>query len=118
MESAQACFLHNTATPTRSRIPRCGCNPRATPLSISCYLRRYEALDSRKELTTPPGDMLESTAEHVLVMDSFLEDDTASRLRGVFNDRFSKPREGSSERFVWDWWHVPDQYTLVSEPKA
>ncbi|CAM9319990.1 unnamed protein product, partial [Scytosiphon promiscuus] len=58
----------------------------------------------------------DSSAEHVLVTDSFLEDDTAARLRGVFHDRFSKPREGSSERFVWDWWHVPDQYTLMRTP--
>lgn len=54
-----------------------------------------------------------STADHVLVLDSFLEDETASGLRGTFHDRFSKPREGNPERFVWDWWHVPEQYTLV-----
>lgn len=54
-----------------------------------------------------------STSKHVVVMDSFLEDGTASSLRGVFEDRFSNPRQGNSERFVWDWWHVQDQYTLV-----
>ena len=57
--------------------------------------------------------MSESRAKHVLVTDSFLEGGTASRLRGIFDGRFSKPREGNPDRFVWDWWHVPDQYTLV-----
>jgi hypothetical protein len=27
--------------------------------------------------------------------------------------RFSNPRSTESNRFVWDYWHVPDQYTLV-----
>lgn len=74
---------------------------------------RYEAVDAQEQAAAPPGDMSESSANHVLVLDSFLEEDTASRLRGVFDDRFSDPRQGKPERFVWDWWHVADQYTLV-----
>lgn len=34
----------------------------------------------------------------------------------MFEARFGDPREGSSERFVWDWWHVPGQYTLLRTP--
>ena len=60
-----------------------------------------------------PCDMSESQPKHVLVTDKFLEGGTASRLRGTFEGRFCKPREGNPDRFVWDWWHVPDQYTLV-----
>lgn len=73
---------------------------------------RYEPVDQKAE-AEPPSDMSESRPKHVLVTDSFLEDGTASRLRGIFDGRFSKPREGNPDRFVWDWWHVPDQYTLV-----
>lgn len=40
----------------------------------------------------------------------------ADRLRAVFDRRFADPRQGSSQRFVWDWWHVPDQYTLLRTP--
>eukprot|EP00903_Cladosiphon_okamuranus_P010694 g10107.t1 len=75
----------------------------------------YEALDARAK---QPAflSVSDSTADHVLVMDSFLEDETAAGLRETFHDRFSKPREGNPERFVWDWWHVPDQYTLMRTP--
>lgn len=70
-------------------------------------------MDAKAEEQPAPLRVSDSTADHVLVMDSFLEDQTASGLRGTFHDRFSKPREGNPDRFVWDWWHVPDQYTLV-----
>lgn len=70
-------------------------------------------MDANEQAAASPGDMSESSANHVLVLDSFLEEDTASRLRGVFDDRFKDPRQGKPERFVWDWWHVADQYTLV-----
>lgn len=74
---------------------------------------RYETVDSKKASVSTSHDLAESVAKHVLVLDSSLQDQTASRLRGVFIDRFSDPRHGKPERFVWDWWHVPDQYTLV-----
>ncbi|CAB1098348.1 unnamed protein product [Ectocarpus sp. CCAP 1310/34] len=76
----------------------------------------FEAVDASQAQPAPSVDTQGSSPEHVLVMDSFLAGETASRLRGVFHDRFSKPREGSPERFVWDWWHVPDQYTLMRTP--
>lgn len=73
---------------------------------------RYEAVD----LKAPEDslrDLPDSVAKHVLVVDSFLEEQTASQLRGVFSDRFADPRNGKPDRFVWDWWHIPNQYTLV-----
>jgi hypothetical protein len=33
--------------------------------------------------------------------------------RHAFESRFGAPRGGARERFVWDFWHVPDQYTYV-----
>ena len=30
-------------------------------------------------------------------------------MRRTFDDRFAEPRTTLSERFVWDYWHVPDQ---------
>lgn len=86
---------------------------------IRCTTGRYEAVDAKISAESNARDVLESSAEHVLVLDSFLEPGTASRLRGVFDEKQSKPREGTPERFVWDWWHVPDQYTLVrSHPRS
>ena len=85
--------------------------PQSTGTKYHC---RFEALDSKAEQPEPLR-VSDSTTDHVLVMDSFLEDKTAAGLRGIFHDRFSKPREGNPERFVWDWWHVPDQYTLVRQ---
>jgi hypothetical protein len=40
----------------------------------------------------------------------------AGALREVFSSRFADPRRGHSDRFVWDFWHVPDQYTLLRTP--
>jgi hypothetical protein len=40
----------------------------------------------------------------------------ARRLREVFERRFADPRSTRGDRFVWDWWHVPDQYTLLRTP--
>ena len=50
---------------------------------------------------------------HIHVLDEFLDENTAKELRGTFNHKFESPREGNPDRFVWDWWHVPDQYTLM-----
>lgn len=40
----------------------------------------------------------------------------ARGLREVFDDRFAEPRSTRGDRFVWDWWHVPGQYTALRTP--
>lgn len=40
----------------------------------------------------------------------------ADALRGHFVKNFENPRETHQQRFVWDFWHVPDQYTLLRTP--
>jgi Rps23 Pro-64 3,4-dihydroxylase Tpa1-like proline 4-hydroxylase len=47
----------------------------------------------------------------VVVIDDFFE--AGRELRLVFDDRLGNLRGASPERFVWDYWHVPDQYTYV-----
>jgi hypothetical protein len=37
----------------------------------------------------------------------------AKELRSTFDDRFGSPDIASRERFVWDYWHVPNQYTYI-----
>lgn len=51
---------------------------------------------------------------HILTVDKFYP--RAPDLRHYFEDQFSDPTESKSKRFVWDYWHVPDQYTLVRTP--
>jgi hypothetical protein len=34
----------------------------------------------------------------------------------VFDERFADPRSTRADRFVWDWWHVPGQYTALRTP--
>lgn len=53
-------------------------------------------------------------AKHIFIRENFFRG--ASALRKVFDQRFAAPRQGSMERFVWDYWHVPQQYTLVRTP--
>ncbi len=40
----------------------------------------------------------------------------SSALRQVFDKRFANPLDGRPERFTWDYWHVPDQYSLMRTP--
>jgi hypothetical protein len=35
----------------------------------------------------------------------------AGELRAFFEERFVRDRENDPRSFVWDYWHVPDQYT-------
>lgn len=51
---------------------------------------------------------------HILIEDQFYKG--ADKLRQYFEAQFADPKDTRSERFVWDYWHVPDQYTLVRTP--
>lgn len=50
----------------------------------------------------------------VIVIDDFAPETPA--LRAVFDARYADPRGTRADRFVWDWWHVPDQYTHLRTP--
>jgi hypothetical protein len=55
-----------------------------------------------------------SRISHYILRDRFFPQ--AKGLRAQFDRRFGDPRAGASNRFVWDYWHVPGQYTLVRTP--
>jgi hypothetical protein len=40
----------------------------------------------------------------------------AEGLRGLFDERFAEPRKLHGHRFVWDYWHIPGQYTFLRTP--
>src|SRR5262245_34836893 len=40
----------------------------------------------------------------------------AAALRSHFEKRFANPLQPSSDRFVWDYWHVPEQYQALRTP--
>lgn len=40
----------------------------------------------------------------------------AEAMRRFFEEVYADPRSSRGERFVWDFWHVPDQYTLLRTP--
>lgn len=42
--------------------------------------------------------------------------DGAEEMRGVYDARFGTPRAASDDRFVWDFWHIPDQYSYLRTP--
>ena len=52
--------------------------------------------------------------DHCLVIPNFFGD--AKKLRAAFESKFADPRATRSDRFVWDYWHVPNQYTLIRTP--
>eukprot|EP00611_Tribonema_gayanum_P013661 TRINITY_DN246_c0_g1_i3.p1 TRINITY_DN246_c0_g1~~TRINITY_DN246_c0_g1_i3.p1 ORF type:complete len:376 (-),score=68.45 TRINITY_DN246_c0_g1_i3:549-1676(-) len=90
-----------------------------SPEEIAAFFEQpsYEAAQAGgKQLPGATATLLESNPRHIHVLDGFLQQPLAAQLRAVFDERFSKPREGTAERFVWDWWHVPEQYTLMRTP--
>lgn len=50
----------------------------------------------------------------LLVTDAFAPE--AKPLRAHFDARFADPRRATADRFVWDLWHVPGQYTALRTP--
>lgn len=52
----------------------------------------------------------------VQIVDRFAPVNEARALRSVFDDRFADPRSARGDRFVWDYWHVPGQYTALRTP--
>jgi len=50
----------------------------------------------------------------VIIVDRFAKEST--RMRAAFDARFSDPRKATADRFVWDYWHVPGQYTALRTP--
>ncbi len=48
------------------------------------------------------------------IVDDFAPE--AEALRAHFDARFANPRAATGDRFVWDWWHVPGQYTALRTP--
>ena len=55
-------------------------------------------------------------AEHqnIFIVPNFYE--KAKKLRGQFDSTFQDPKEPNQERFLWDYWHVPGQYTMLRTP--
>ncbi|MDX2086925.1 MAG: 2OG-Fe(II) oxygenase [Kofleriaceae bacterium] len=53
-------------------------------------------------------------ARELQIVDAFAPE--ADALRAVFDARFANPRGTGANRFVWDWWHVPGQYTALRTP--
>lgn len=53
-------------------------------------------------------------ARELQIVDRFAPE--ADALREVFDARFANPRGTGADRFVWDWWHVPGQYTALRTP--
>lgn len=58
--------------------------------------------------------MSKSPSKSVIRVGNFSEHGTP--LRAHFQKRFEDPRALKSDRFVWDYWHVPNQYTLLRTP--
>ena len=72
----------------------------------------------------PGGDIeIPENPKHVRVVAGFLPPDpsapgSALGLRAVFDAHHDDPRRTHAYRFVWDYWHVPNQYTLLRTPAA
>jgi 2OG-Fe(II) oxygenase superfamily len=52
-----------------------------------------------------------SERRQVITVDNFFP--VAGDMRRVFDERLGARRSVARERFVWDYWHVPEQYTYI-----
>jgi hypothetical protein len=50
----------------------------------------------------------------VIIVDRFAPE--AAALRRAFDAKLADPRRANADRFVWDYWHVPGQYTALRTP--
>ena len=57
---------------------------------------------------------MSQTDSGLIVVSNFSR--TARSLRASFDERFGEPLKASSKRFVWDYWNIPGQYTLLRAP--
>jgi hypothetical protein len=79
---------------------------------------------AEEEEDAPVADIeIPEKPTHVRVHDNFLPlaketPGSANGLRAVFDAHFDDPRRTHEYRFVWDYWHVPNQYTLLRTPAA
>jgi len=55
-----------------------------------------------------------AVSRSVIIVDRFAPE--AAALRRTFDERFADPRSTRADRFVWDYWHVPGQYTALRTP--
>lgn len=51
---------------------------------------------------------------HLLTEKNFSS--SAKALRKAFEEKFADPRNTRSDRFVWDFWHIEDQYSVLRTP--
>ena len=58
-----------------------------------------------------PAARTVNARRQLLVTDDFFE--AGGEMRDVFDDRLGNLRGAPPERFVWDYWHVADQYTYI-----
>src|SRR5215203_5428561 len=71
-------------------------------------MRAMSVLRRKNTATTqPPAEGVRRS----LVVPDFLPE--AEKLRTAFDERFADPRSTDPERFVWDYWHMPEQYTYL-----
>lgn len=52
--------------------------------------------------------------KHIITQKNFSK--VATPLREAFDENFKDPRSTHQDRFVWDYWHVPNQYTALRTP--
>ena len=53
-------------------------------------------------------------SRHWLIHDHFYPG--AKSLRRYYDQQFADPLQAHAKRFVWDYWHVPGQYSLLRTP--
>jgi hypothetical protein len=54
------------------------------------------------------------TPKHRIVKTGFCS--SAKALRRAFEAKFADPRDTRSDRFVWDYWHIENQYSVLRTP--
>lgn len=102
--------------PSRQRLAH-ACVQRAQPPAT----RRRAALETA---TTAEGEEEEEIfidlpdAQHIILEPEFAASDAAlvPELRSHYLQRFADPLLTSADRFCWDYWHVPGQYSLMRTP--
>jgi Rps23 Pro-64 3,4-dihydroxylase Tpa1-like proline 4-hydroxylase len=71
-------------------------------------------MQTSKRTKVSPAKPNVKAVRRLRIVDGFSQ--TTRALRAHFDARFADPRKATGDRFVWDYWHVPGQYTHLRTP--
>jgi hypothetical protein len=112
MYSLGKAFTHHPAHASFTKGKHLGISssPKRQPASLP---RQNISLDLDDIVTTQVSSHSQPSSPHYRIIDNFLPNNLATNLCSTFQSTFDTPLQPSPDRFCFDPWYVPGQYSLL-----